>query len=240
MIILAIMQKNSPLVFFDFSSIFIVIGGTLASTMVSFSFKSIKHAWQDSLLTFQQQEIDYKGTLEEIVRCSYLYKIKGPLALEKMQVKNPFLQKGIDFVVDQIDVRSFKHLMMIEHESLMERQRRSSNILQKMGDLAPSWGLIGTLVGLVLMMLKLESPSQIGAGMGLALLTTFYGAVISNLVLVPLGNKIEERIHHSSIHNILIIEGLYEVRRGESTRIIKDKLISLLGPTVKIDLSKKD
>lgn len=238
LILLAILQKNTPLVFVDSSSFLIVCGGTFASTLISYSFKSMFLTFQDILKTFRSHKIDFHHTIKQLINYSEVIKTNGHLALDSIKTKDTFMQKGINLIVDNIDPTTFKEIMVIERETMIARHRESWMVLEKMADIAPSWGLIGTLIGLVLMMLELNSPDQIGRGMSVALLTTFYGALLSNIIFSPLATKIDNRSRKDAIHYDLIIEGLDGVLLRKHPRMIKEKLMGYLYPQDKTENRK--
>ena len=230
MIVLAIIRKNTLMVFFDFSSLLIVCGGTFASTLMCFSFRSILWMFKDAIKTFTIHKIDLQSTINELIKYAECIKIDGHLALENVETKDHLTRKGINLIVDNVDTINFREMLVIERGTLLAHQRESWMVLEKMSDLAPSWGLIGTLIGLVLMMLELKNPDQLGRGMSIALLTTFYGAVLSNLVFVPLATKIENRSRKNALHYDLIVEGLTSIQKRQSPRLIREKLIGFLTP----------
>ena len=230
LIVFAIIRKNSILVFYDFSSILIVFGGTLASTLMSFSFKSMLWTLQDVLKTFSSHRIDFHGTIHQLMKYAEIIKTDGHLALGNVKSKDHLTQKGLNLIADNVNLVNFREMLLIERESLIARERETWMVLEKMSDLAPSWGLIGTLIGLVLMMLEIQNPENLGRGMSVALLTTFYGAIMSNMVFGPLATKIENRSRKDALRYDIIVEGLTGILKRENPRLIKDKLVGFLHP----------
>ncbi|MBN2011850.1 MotA/TolQ/ExbB proton channel family protein [candidate division KSB1 bacterium] len=230
MIVMAIISKNSIMVFYDTSSLLIVCGGTFASALMSFSFKSMMWTFRDIFKTFMSHKIDLHGTINMLIKYSELIKTEGHLALGKVKSDDHLTQKGLHLIADGVNLANFKEMLIIERESLIARERESWMVLEKMSDLAPSWGLIGTLIGLVLMMLEISNPENLGSGMSVALLTTFYGAVLSNLVFGPLATKLEQRSKRNFIQSELIVEGLTSILQRENPRLIREKLVGFLDP----------
>ncbi len=233
MIALAIITRNSLSVFYDPASLLIVVGGTLASALMSFSFKSMFWTFRDILSTFSSHNVDLQGTINTLIQYAELMKTNGHLALSKVKAKDHLTQKGLNLIADNVNLSTFKEMLLIEQEAQIARSRESWRVLEKMSDLAPSWGLIGTLIGLVLMMLQIQNPDQLGRGMSVALLTTFYGAVLSNLVFGPLATKIEQRSQKELVKYELIFAGLTGILKRENPRLIRERLVGFLAPQEK-------
>lgn len=228
LIVGAILLRTTVMTFFDPASIMIVLGGTFASTFISFSGKSILMAMKDMVTTLFKHQIVYVATIQELLKASKVNRAKGRLALEKAKVDSKFMQKGLVLIASGVKPEIIHRTLSIEKQSLRDRELQSQAILEKMGDLSPAWGMVGTLIGLVIMMLNLDDPSQIGPSMAVALLTTFYGAVLANLVFIPCATKIEQRSDKSLHHHDIIIEGIISIANGENPGTLKDKLTGFL------------
>ena len=228
LLVVSILMKAPITAFIDVASMLIVIGGTFASTFISFSGGSIMKALKDMVTTFFKHNIVYSETVEQIVKLAEVALRQGMVALEKEKVQSEFMERGINYLAAGLKPDAIQNMMTIEKQSQRDRELESQTILEKMGDLAPAWGMVGTLIGLVIMMLNLDDPSTIGPSMAVALLTTFYGAVIANLVFLPSSTKIEHRSNKGVLHHDLIIEGIISIARKENPRIIKDKLMGYM------------
>jgi len=160
---------------------------------------------------------------------------EGLLTLEDeaKNTDNPFLQKGIQLVVDGTDPELVKDIMNIEIEALEERHSQGAGMLMRMGDMLPAFGMIGTLIGLVAMLANLDDPSTIGSSMAVALITTLYGAIMANLVAIPLGQKLGLRSGEEVLIRRVMVEGILSIQRGENPRIVKEKLLSFFSPDVR-------
>ena len=228
LIVGARLLRTTITTFFDVASIMIVLGGTFASTFISFSDKSIMMALKDMVTRLFKHQIIYTKTIKDLIKLAKISRMKGRVALEKVKVDNKFMQKGLVLVASGVRPEIVQRTMSIEKKAIRDRELQSQAILEKMGDLSPAWGMVGTLIGLVIMMLKLDDPSKIGPAMAIALLTTFYGAVLANLLFNPCTTKIEQRSTKSLQHHDIIIEGILSIANGENPSMIKDKLMGFL------------
>ena len=230
LVLASILLKASISNFIDISSILIVFGGTVAATLNSFPLASVLNAFKTSLKIFFVHKINYVETLREMLRVAAIARKDGPLGLERHKTEDIFLKKGLALVADGTAGGVIRGIMEMERDTVEERHGESQLILEKMGDLAPAWGMIGTLIGLVIMLLNLQDPSSIGPAMAVALLTTFYGALWANFILLPAATKLEQRTKREILNNNLIIEALVAVAENENPRMIQEKLLGALPP----------
>lgn len=228
LVLSSILLKASILNFVDTSSILIVFGGTIAATLNSFPLSNVLGAFKISIKIFMVHKIDLVETLKDMLKISALARKEGPLALEKYETGNEFLKKGLALVADGTKGTAVKNIMELERDTIEERHGESQLILEKMGELAPAWGMIGTLIGLVIMLLKLDDPSSIGPAMAVALLTTFYGAMWANFLLLPAATKLEQRTKKEMLNNNLIIEALISIAENENPRLLQERLLGAL------------
>jgi chemotaxis protein MotA len=149
------------------------------------------------------------------------------------EVDDPFFAKGIQLVIDGFNADTVRDIMDLEAEWQRQRHSMGKKLLDQMGAFAPAFGMIGTLVGLVLMLQNLDDPSKIGGGMATALLTTLYGAMASNMVFLPLAGKLEVRAKQEALLRELMIEGIVAIQSGEKPQLIKEKLKGFLSPSAR-------
>ena len=237
-IVMAILAGGGAGAFFNVPSIMIVIGGTVSATMIHFSASQVA-----SILSVVKKTLLYplpstQGLAKQLVNFATVNRRGGALALEKEieQVDDPFLAKGLQLIVDGQEEESLRNLLELELVNLQERHGTGKKILEFMGSSAPSWGMIGTLIGLVQMLRQLEDPSQIGVGMATALITTFYGALLANLVFIPLAGKLGTRSRLEVGVREMIIEGLAAVSRGDNPMMVQDKLQAFIAPKQRQEL----
>ncbi len=157
---------------------------------------------------------------------------EGMLALEEdsENESDPFLRKGLRLAVDGTDPQLLEKILETDVEQIENRHGEGAKVLSAGGTFAPAFGMIGTLIGLVNMLSNLDDPTQIGAGMATALITTFYGAVLANAVFLPLAGKLETRSKEELVIKAMIIEGIMAIQSGDSPRIVEEKLKSFLSP----------
>lgn len=157
---------------------------------------------------------------------------EGLLALEDDldEVEDVFMKKGIQLVVDGTDPDIIKSILYNELNNIQERHQIGINLFDLWGKLAPAFGMIGTLAGLIAMLGNIEDKSSIGSGMSLALITTLYGAIFANLVFIPIKNKLEDRDKSEALVKEIVIEGILSIQSGDNPRILEEKLLSYLPP----------
>ena len=165
------------------------------------------------------------GNLKEMILLASIARKQGAVAMEKYKTKDTFLKKAVTLSADGTNPEVLKSILELERDSIEERHVETQIILEKMGDLAPAWGMIGTLIGLVIMLLNLDDPSSIGPAMAVALLTTFYGAFWANFFLIPASTKLEQRTKRETINNNLVIETMVSIGQNESPLILQERLL---------------
>src|SRR5699024_1496345 len=238
MIMLAILSKDDSggtASFMDISSIFIVIGGLIASLLINFKWEQIKLVGKIFRKAFYQNGQQLPNLIKILIRLSEKARREGLLALETEldDIEDPFLRKGIMLAVDGIEHDVIHDIMDAEITALEERHYKGREIIVKSGEYAPSWGMIGTLVGLVLMLRNLQDPSSLGPNMAVALLTTLYGTVLANLVFLPIANKLENKTEEEIFYKQIIIEGIIGIQSGQNPRILEEKLSAFLSREMK-------
>ena len=232
LMILAIVMEGDVTLFLSLPSLLIVFGGTFASIMVNFSMKEVLSVFPLLRVAFSRQTNDSAGVIETLVEFAEISRREGLLALEeRAQATNePFLQKGIQLIVDGTDAELVRNILEIELFFLEERHRSGQRIFEQMGALSPAYGMIGTLIGLIAMLGQLDKPEQVGMGMAVALITTLYGAVASNLLFLPIAGKLRLKSDEEVLIKQVMIEGILSIQAGENPRIVEEKLKSFLSP----------
>ncbi len=212
--------------FVDASAIFIVFGGTFAASFASYPLNTIKNASRVIKNAFLERHYDTDLAIEQISELSITAKRNGLLALEKVakELNNPFLEKSALLVVDGMDPDSIKKILNMELENMVRRHEEGEGILKTLGKYAPAFGMIGTLIGLITMLQQLESPETLGPAMAVALITTFYGTVLANIVFLPLAGKLKYKSDQEVLYKMMIIEGIISVQAGDAPIMIEEKL----------------
>ncbi len=239
MIMLAIISKggSNATSFFDISSIFIVIGGLIASLLINFKMEHIKMTNKVLKEAFRKHDQKLPELIRLFIRLSERARREGILALENEldEVEDPFIRKGILLTVDGIEPDVIHDIMSAEITAIEDRHYRGRLIIEKCGEYAPAWGMIGTLVGLVLMLNTLQDPSTLGPSMAVALLTTLYGTVLANLVFIPMASKLENKTEEEVFLKQVIIEGVIGVQSGQNPRILEEKLSAFLSSDASLE-----
>jgi chemotaxis protein MotA len=228
-------------IFVHIPSLMIVLGGTIAVTMMAFQSADLKPILKVVMVTAIRKSSTPTEEIERIVVYANLARKEGLLALEtKLQdVDDAFFAKGIQLVIDGFSAETVRDIMELEADWQHERHDTGKRILDQMGAFAPAFGMIGTLVGLVQMLQDLSDPSAIGTGMATALLTTLYGAMSANMVFLPLAGKLEMVAKTESLLRNLMIEGVVAVQSGEKPQLIKEKLKGFLSPGIRAAVEEK-
>jgi chemotaxis protein MotA len=221
--------------FFDLPSIMIVLGGTFGAVLINYPFSTILKVVPAAKSIFIRKETDVQRIVNLFVEMAGAARRGGLLSLEKMepQFKNPFLAKSITLVLDGVDPADVEIILEGEIQSTEEQYRVGADIFTTMGNFAPAMGLMGTLIGLVKMLMQMNDPSQIGPAMSLALLTTFYGVILSNLVFLPAAGKLRVQGSHDALIKSLIMNGTLALQAGDHPRMMKQKLLSFVAPREK-------
>lgn len=232
-VLLAMALGSSILLFVNIPSVMIVFGGTIAATMIRYSVRDAFDAIGMSFFVLKpNNEITDLNELvditEEMLRLS---RKNGTLALEHYDLQNEFYRKGVRMLVDGYSRELISQSLKEENKILMDRAETSAGVFSAIGDAAPAFGMIGTLVGLIQMLANLSDPSTIGPAMSVALLTTLYGAMIANLFALPMADKITSWAHGESNRQLLIIDALDSISLGHNPNIMRDLLSPYLQGT---------
>lgn len=234
----AMMLSGQAAAFLDIPSILIVIGGTFLVTTVSFSLSEIGQAQG---LMFRAAIYNAESPENAVVQALYLADLarkRGRLALQTVtsDLRNSsFLHQAVSMVVDGMPAEEVERILTRESEATFARHLRSAGILRRAGEVAPAMGLIGTLIGLVQMLGSLDDPSSIGPAMAVALLTTFYGAVLANMVFTPLAGKLERNAQIEAMVRQIYTIGSASISRQENPRRLEMMLNTILPPDQRVD-----
>jgi len=226
----AMVMGSSLLIFINIPSIMIVVGGTIAATLIRYSLQqtfsaigmSFKVVKPSSDIKDMNELLDLT---EDMIRIS---RKSGMLALENYELNHSFYKNGIRMLVDGYSPELVRQSLQEENKNLQETAETSSGIFSAIGDAAPAFGMIGTLVGLIQMLSNLADPASIGPAMSVAMLTTLYGAMIANLFALPMSDKISSWANEESHRQLMIIEGVDAIAKGLNPNVMRD----LLSPYV--------
>lgn len=227
--------------YFDLPSIIIVLGGTIASTLASFPLENFFNTFKIIKKAFVRDEISPDNVIEEIINLANVARKEGLLSLEEYaeNLDDDFLQKGIMLIVDGTDPELVRNILETELVFLEERHTEGQSIFETMGTYSPAFGMLGTLIGLINMLRYLDDPSTIGPNMSVALVTTFYGSMLANVVFLPMAQKLKIRSKSEILVKELMVEGLLSIQAGENPRIIEEKLKTFIPPEMRRDYRKQ-
>jgi len=222
-------------IFIHVPSMMIVGGGTLAVTLMNFPIENIKTFMAVTMKNYLYKSASPTEEIDRIITYANLARKEGLLALESKlkEVDDRFFSKGVQLVIDGFPADTVRDIMELEAEWQRGRHQTGKKMLDTVGSMAPAFGMIGTLVGLVQMLQNLSDPSKIGGGMATALLTTMYGAMIANMFCIPFAGKLEMRDNEETLLRQLMIEGIVSIQSGEGPQLIKEKLKSFLAPAIR-------
>jgi chemotaxis protein MotA len=219
--------------FWNLPAAFIVFGGIVAITLINYPISDVLSVMKVLKNAFLYKIPKANSLVPEIVELARIARREGILALEKRAkiANDPFLTKGIELAVDGVEPDAIKEILENELISTEDRHKKGAEIFTVMGTFAPAMGMLGTLIGLIQMLRVMNDPKSIGPGMAVALITTFYGSIIANLMCLPIAGKLKVRREDEVKHKQLIIEGIASIQLGDNPRVVEQKLYTYLSPT---------
>ena len=218
--------------FIDIPSVLITFGGAFMATLAMNSIKSYVGGLKSFTMIFKAPKINSVEIITKIIDLSNVARKEGLLSLEEAagDIDDDFLKKGILLIVDGTDPDLVRAIMETELDSIEGRHKANIKFWQDLGSMGPAWGMIGTLIGLVNMLQNLSDASAIGPAMAVALLTTFYGSMLSNWICTPVSTKLDANNGAETMVKTIMVEGLLSIQAGENPRVIEEKLKSFLAP----------
>lgn len=237
-VIMAMVLGGSISMFVDVTSILIVVGGSAFVVLMKFTMGQFFGATKIAGKAFMFKADEPEDLIAKVVEMADAARKGGFLALEEMEINNNFMQKGIDLLVDGHDADVVRAALQKDIALTDERHTQGTGVFRAFGDVAPAMGMIGTLVGLVAMLSNMDDPKSIGPAMAVALLTTLYGAVLSNMVFFPIADKLAMRRDQETLNRRLIMDGVLAIQDGQNPRVIDNYLKNYLNEgkrTLEID-----
>lgn len=232
---------GTVLAFWDFPSVIIVFGGAFGGICIAYSWDRVTAAFGSIKATFAAaKEFDYLKLISTILSISEIARKEGILSLDSRvaEIEEPLLQRGVQMVVDGIDVGLIGEILDNEVTASADRHADIKSTIDFFASIAPAFGLIGTILGLVGLLRNMDDPASIGPNMALALVTTFYGAVAANMLLMPFGRKLEERSNDEKLFGQLITKGCLMISAGVHPRIIQERLLSSLSNSSRVKFNE--
>jgi chemotaxis protein MotA len=235
LILSAIASGGNFGMFIHVPSMLIVFGGTIAATLINFPLADVIGVIKTVKNAFLHKAAPPTEIIKTVVVFATTARRDGILALESKasEAGDEFLEKSVQLAVDGTAPELIKDILTTELAFLEERHSLGQGVFTSMGTFAPAFGMIGTLIGLISMLAALEDPSMIGEGMATALITTFYGAFIANLIFLPIAGKLKVRTRREILTKEVIIEGILSIQSGDNPRVVEQKLKAFIAPTLR-------
>lgn len=238
MMVIAIALGGSPAAFVDLPAVLIVLGGTALVTLAGFTWAELRHAVTVMARTVTYRRREPRSAAVHMLEVAEFARFNGILKLQgsvhQGTASEPLLHKGLQLVIDGVDPTEVEAMLREDVISRHHRHARTIAVLRRAAEVAPAMGLIGTLIGLVQMLGNLTDPEAIGPGMAVALLTTFYGACLANLVFTPLASKLERNSDDETMLDRLYLLGVLSIGRKDNPRRLEMQLNSVLPPAVRV------
>lgn len=214
----------------QFTAFLIVIGGTFGAVMVNYPLNTFLMAFKLALGAIFTSKIDYEGFISQLETFAQIARKEGILALEPKlkDVKDPFLRRGLQYVVDGTEPEILQKILGIEMAYEEEREMLSAKVFESAGGFSPTIGILGAVLGLIHVMENLSDPSKLGSGIATAFVATIYGVGSANLLFLPLAGNIKIKVRARGVLKELIIEGLIAIATGENPRLLREKLEGFL------------
>lgn len=235
LVVMTILNGGNASIFVHIPSMMVVFGGAFAATMINTPLSEIIGVFGVVRKAFFSSESKEVELVEQLVSLAEKTRKEGILSIdnELENIEDDFMRNALEMTVDGVEVEGIRSVMETELTYLEERHKRGRQIFTLLGTYAPAFGMIGTLIGLIAMLQSLDDPSNIGAGMAIALITTFYGSLIANLVFLPLAGKLQNRSAEEIVLKEMIIVGVLDIQHGEHPRNIRRKLLNFISPRLR-------
>ncbi len=210
-------------------AVIIIFGGSFSATLIRFPLISIFHGLPlGAKFAFTMRRTTQRELVDQIAQLAEIARKSGPVGLEKVEVEDPFLAKGIRFIADGYDTSFIRDNLERDRDNFLTHLDEGQKIYRAIGDCAPAFGMIGTLLGMVQMFANMTDPSKLGPFMATALLATLYGAVVANLWCLPLADKLHLKLADEEVNRTLIIDGVLMIRESKSPTLVREMLLAYL------------
>lgn len=221
--------------FIDIPSAIIVLAGTFAAIFIAYPVNVVFQIGKIFGITAKNPQLGTAEVIKQMVDLANIARKDGLLALEEAvnKVNDEFMRKGVMLIVDGTDPELVKSILETEVSYISSRHKLGRGIFDQIAALAPAYGMLGTLIGLIAMLGALSDPSTLGPKMAVALITTFYGSLVANVFCLPISNKLAFRDEEEGLVKSIMIEGLLSIQAGENPRIIEEKLKAFLSPDMR-------
>jgi len=241
LMLMAILQGGSIAIFIDVPSMLIVFGGTAGVALVNFPLSDVLSAANVAKKAFLFKETNTNQLIEQLMEFANKARKEGILSLQSAidALEDDFLIKALQMAVDGQEPEDLKGMLNTEIDYISERHSLGVNIFESLGAISPAMGMVGTLIGLVQMLQNMSDPASIGPAMAVALLTTFYGAVLANVLFLPIAGKLKTRSKTELLQKTIIVEGMGSILSGENPRVMEQKLHAFIAPKLRESVFNK-
>lgn len=239
LIIAAINMGSGFEIFFNGPGLMIVVGGTVAATLITFQMRDVFSAFKAALFVFSEEKKDPNDMVFTMVDLTTLTRKQGIISLSKLDIESTFLKKVCNLIGDGTKEELMRDTLNIEIESMKKRHYIIQDIFKKMALYAPAFGMLGTLIGLIQMLTQLSEPESVGPAMAVALLTTFYGMLLSTLMFNPIAGKLRARTMLEVINLEIIFEGAISILQDNNPLLVYEKLSSFVPTTLRRPMKQK-
>lgn len=228
---------SSLKIFWDFSSVLITVGGSVSALLITYTLSEVKNMGKLFLQAFKEKNSSGKDIIEKFSVLSKKARREGLLSLEDeiADMDEPFLKKGLQMVVDGIEPEMIREILELEIGEMEGRHEKGAGIFLSWGAYAPAFGMLGTLIGLIQMLANLSDVANIASGMGKALITTFYGSILANILCNPIATNLKQKSIKEVAEREMMLEGILAIQSGVNPRIVEEKLITYLPPKEKLE-----
>lgn len=228
LIVSAIMLGGNAGVFINIPGVMIVFGGTIAAILLTFPFRDVISAFKAAYYVFSEKKVDPNMVVSTMVDLSNLSRRKGLVELSRVKSDSPFLKKAAMLISDGASEDQIRRTLEIEIESLKMRHHNVQDVFKKLAAYAPAFGMLGTLIGLVNMLSQLQDPESLGPSMAVAILTTFYGSLLSTMIFLPIAGKLRSRTLMEVINLEIVFEGAISILENNNPLMVYEKLSSFI------------
>jgi chemotaxis protein MotA len=229
---IAIFMGGGIQLFINIPALMIVVGGTLGATMINYPLRDVFGVFKVVKKALFARNTSVAELIKRFMAFAQKSRKEGILALEAeiKEVNDEFLKKGVQLAIDGLEPQEINDILETEVEFVRSRHQLGAEIFSTMGTFSPALGMIGTLIGLVQMLQTMDDPSRVGPAMAIALLTTFYGSIIANIVCLPISGKLRTRSKEEVLTKEMAIQGIVSLSNGDNPRILEQKLQAFIPP----------
>ncbi len=236
LVIISILMGGDGTWFVNGPSLMIVFGGTMGATLLAYPLGDVLSVFQVVKNVFTHKSQSVSALISMIAGFAKKARQEGILSFEAQlsEIEDPFLVQGIQMAIDGMESSAIEDVMTTEIIYVEERHRLGADIFSTMGTFAPAVGMLGTIIGLVQMLMQMDDPSKIGGPMAVALLTTFYGTLLANLVFIPVASKLKTRSKQEILLKQMVLEGVISIQSGDNHRVVEQKLKAFIAPKTRL------